>query len=281
MHLQPLFKWAGSKRDELQEIGNFIPTEFSTYIEPFAGGAALFFYMNRSDSILCDNNVELMNFYQQIKNGKASEIDKKCQSFGFGDKDYYMVRDDYTPTSEVDRAAKYIYILKTCFRGMTRYNKKGKFNIPWGRYGTVDFSFINSIPHQELLKTTNLIVGDFTKVLPHIQENTFVFLDPPYDTNFSNYFLPFGQSDYQRIYDELFTRTDAYVLMVVSDTPFIRKLFQPYIFSSYEKKYRFRITKKRLKTSQTDVTHLVIVNSKLKHNLQSRKRSPAMEDFSV
>jgi DNA adenine methylase len=268
MNLKPLFKWAGSKYSEIPSFCNFFPENFDKYIEPFVGGGSVFFHINKPNSIICDNNVELINFYKQLANGNAEKIAKLCESFGENEDDYYRMRDDYVATNDLDRAAKYFYILKTCYRGMTRYNKKGKFNIPWGRYKNVNFREIISDEHEKLLKSTTIISGNYSQAMEHATENSFAFFDPPYDSEFKNYFLPFGKEEHIKLADD-FKNSKCCSMMVIAKTEFINSLYKDYIIHEYDKSYRFRITKKRVAKEQLEVKHLVIVNSVLKQKLKT------------
>lgn len=262
MNLKPMFKWAGSKHSEIPSFCNYFPDKFDKYIEPFVGGGSVFFHINKEGSVICDNNVELINFYNQLASGSANKIVELCKSFGESEDDYYRMRDDYVPSNDVERAAKYFYILKTCYRGMTRYNKKGKFNIPWGRYKNVNFSEIVSEEHEKLLKSSTIISGDYTQAMSYATEDSFAFFDPPYDSEFKNYYLPFGKEEHTKLASE-FKASKCSCMMVIAKTEFISSLYEGCIVHEYDKSYRFRITKKRVSKKQLEVKHLVIANSVL------------------
>lgn len=272
MNLKPMFKWAGSKHSEIPNFSEYFPSTFDKYIEPFVGGGSVFFHINKSGSVICDNNVELIHFYKQLANGSAKQIVELCKSFGESEDNYYHMRDDYVPTNDLERAAKYFYILKTCYRGMTRYNKKGKFNIPWGRYKNINFEEIVSPDHESLLKSSTIISGDYTKAMEQATEDSFIFFDPPYDSEFKNYYLPFGKNEHTKLAD-VFKNSKSSCMMVIAKTDFISSLYEGCVIHEYDKSYRFRITKKRVSKEQLEVKHLVIANAALKSKLSANPSS--------
>jgi DNA adenine methylase len=261
-----MFKWAGSKNSEIPLFSEYFPTKFDKYIEPFVGGGSVFFHINKAGSVICDNNIELINFYKQLADGNAEEIVKLCKSFGETEDNYYHMRDDYVPKNDLERSAKYFYILKTCYRGMTRYNKKGKFNIPWGRYKNVNFQDIISPDHANLLKSSTIISGDYTKAMELATDDSFAFFDPPYDSEFKNYYLPFGREEHTKL-AETFKTSKCSCMMVIAKTDFITSLYEGCITHEYDKAYRFRITKQRVSKQQLEVKHLVISNYTLQAKL--------------
>ena len=143
--LKPLCKWSGGKRDEIETFSKFYPKNFNRFIEPFVGGGAVFFDLNfDGPNVINDVHPELINFYKQIKLGNAEKIFEILKTFGSGEYDYYKVRgggkklpsdvEIFQPKNDIDEAARFLYLRKSCYRGMLRYNKNGKFNVPWGRY---------------------------------------------------------------------------------------------------------------------------------------------------
>ena len=263
--LKPLIKWSGGKRDELDIIKRHMPQNYTTYAEPFAGGASLFFHLNPSTdvtSIISDTHPDLINFYKQISEGHSSEIKQVIDTFSCTPDGYYEVRDKFDPQNHVDKAAQFYYLRKTCFRGMLRYNSKGGFNIPWGRYKSVHFNELENEDYEKLLSRTKIIEGDFKEVFELCQdENAFLFLDPPYDTPFSSYSPAgkFDHEDHKRLF-ECFQTSMAKCLMIISETPYIKELYKDYIVDEYDKNYRFRIHSNRIKKDNIDKKHLVIKN---------------------
>lgn len=260
--LKPLIKWSGGKHTELSEyIPKHLPKgNIKLYIEPFAGGAATFFKLDYKKNVIADVHEDLINFYLQIKEGHSKEIYKLSVEFGIEEEDYYQVRDKLDVCDPIVRAAQFYYLRKTCFRGMLRYNKKKKFNIPWGRYGSVNFETILDSRYETVLKTTEICLCDFEKVFKRFNSSkNFVFLDPPYDSTFTDYgYCTFGK-EYQEKLAEVFKKTKNKCLMVISETEFINKLYKGYIVDSYLKNYKFRIHSGRV-GDEIDKRHLIIKN---------------------
>ena len=131
-HLHPLIKWSGGKSDEIKRFEKYIPENYTTYIEPFVGGGALYFYLNPQNAVISDVHPELIKFYKEIGNGNAPEIFQFMEEYKNDDTTYYQIRDEMEIKTDLDTAKRFYYLRKTCYRGMFRYNKKGKFNIPFG-----------------------------------------------------------------------------------------------------------------------------------------------------
>ena len=137
-NLKPIIKWSGGKTDELKQILPHIPDSYSTYLEPFIGGGAVYFHLNPEHAVINDVHKELVDFYQSIKNGNATAIYNFMKQNPNEEEVYYKVR-GYDSTDILDNAKRFYYLRKTCYRGMLRYNKNGGFNIPFGRYKTYNF----------------------------------------------------------------------------------------------------------------------------------------------
>lgn len=263
--LKPLVKWSGGKRDEIEDILRHIPDRYAIYVEPFAGGASLLFHLNPPDdvrTIISDTHPDLVNLYKQIGLGKTDEIKRILDTYECTEDGYYHVRDDVQPATDVEKAAQFYYLRKTCYRGMLRYNSMGKFNIPWGRYKNVHWEELDNPDYVQLLSRTEIIESDFSQVFSMYQsEDAFIFLDPPYDTPFSSYGPAgkFDQDDHKRLF-ECFKNTPAKCLMIISETPFIKDLYKDYIVDEYNKKYRFRLHSSRVTSNDINKKHLVIKN---------------------
>lgn len=269
--LKPLCKWSGGKRDEIKLFREYYPKNYKTFVEPFAGGAAVFFDLNFSgNNVINDVHPDLVNFYVQMKNGKSQEIYELVTSWGTSELDYYFVRGggkklpkDYQvfkPTNDVERAAQFIYLRKTCYRGMIRYNNDGGFNVPWGRYKSVNFDDIIKKDYNDLFSRTEVMKGDYKNVFEKYDDKeNFYFIDQPYDSTFSDY----GGDDFTRENQielfEKFTTTKSQCLMIVGGSDFIRNLYQDYIVYEYPKKYSFKIHSGRI-GNEININHLVITN---------------------
>lgn len=246
---KPFVKWAGGKRGLLKQILPLIPKEFNNYYEPFVGGGALFFelfskgLLQNKKVVISDINSELINSYNIIKN-KPSELIyilkeyKKNHSKEF----YYKVReldrkDNYSNLPDVEKAARFIYLNKTCFNGLYRVNKKGFFNTPIGRYKNPNIADEETILNaSEALQNAIIKEQSFEKVLESAQKEDFVYFDPPYyplneTSNFTSYdsntFLENEQIKLYEVFDNL-AKKEVFVLESNSDTPFIKELYKNY-----------------------------------------------------
>lgn len=269
--LKPICKWSGGKRDEIKQFSKFYPKRFKRYIEPFVGGGAVFFDLNfEGVNIINDVHPELINFYRQIKLGNAEKIYEKLKSFGNTENDYYIVRGGskklspntkiFIPENDIDNAARFIYLRRSCYRGMLRYNQKGEFNVPWGRYKTLNFDDIIEPKYTELLSRTEIMQGDYKLVFEKYNEpDDFYFIDQPYDSTFNDYGGDsFDKTNQKELFDK-FKTTKSKCLMVVGGSEFIRELYDGYIKFEYPKKYAFKLHSGRV-GDEINVNHLVITN---------------------
>jgi len=240
-----------------------------TYIEPFVGGGALFFHLNPKKAVISDVHTELMDFYGSIKEGHKEKIYSFMLKHENEEETYYKVRDDFQSCSldeqamgneTLQNAMRFYYLRKTCFRGMLRYNKQGKFNIPFGRYKTYRFEDIKNKEYEDLLKTTEVRCEKFESIFEEYNDQkNFMFLDPPYDSEFTDYgYCKFDKTDHIRL-AELFKSTKIRCLMVIAKTPFIETLYQGCIVEEYEKNYRFKIHSGRV-GNEINRKHLIIMN---------------------
>lgn len=200
---KPFLKWAGGKTQLLDEIKKRLPRglskgEITTYIEPFVGGGAAFFYIAQNYPIikkfyLYDINGDLVNCYNAVKSNVHSlinSLDKLESEFLLlsqkDRKEFYLeIRKKFnyekTNNTGVEVAAKLIFLNKTCFNGLYRVNSKDEFNVPFGNYKTPKIcDEKNLLAVSQILQKAEIICGDFTKSGKYINENTFVYLDPPY-----------------------------------------------------------------------------------------------------
>ena len=258
--LKPLFKWSGGKTDELEKILPHVPKIYKYYCEPFVGGGALLFHLNPLKSIITDVHQELVDFYKSIKDGKNKEIIEFLENNPNSEEDYYNVRDNMVINNSLDNAKRFYYLRKTCYRGMLRYNKKGKFNIPYGRYKTYNYDILKNDDYFKLLRNSIIECKDFSYIFENFNdENNFMFLDPPYDSEFTDYgYCQFGKDEHKKL-AELFKTTNIKCLMVIGKTDFIVDLYKDYIVDEYDKKYRFKLHSGRV-GDEINTKHLVIKN---------------------
>ena len=138
----PVVKWVGGKRQLLPEIKKYTPKKFNTYFEPFIGGGAVLFELQPKQAIVNDINRELINLYSVIQNNVEELIDKLSNSDLYSNTSecYYRIREldrepkEYNKMTGIDKAARILYLNKTCYNGLYRVNSMGEFNSPFGSY---------------------------------------------------------------------------------------------------------------------------------------------------
>lgn len=258
--MKPLIKWSGGKSDELDRIRPHIPTVYDTYIEPFVGGGAVYFDVKPTKAIINDIHPELANFYQQIKEGNGQRLYDVMEDIQADEDNYYFMRDCFEPENKFEEALKFYYLRKTCFRGMLRYNSDGKFNIPWGRYKSINFDALKDTEYTTLMTNTQVLNKDFSYVFENYDNpNNFCFIDQPYDSVFTDYgYCEFKRNDQERL-AQCFKNAQMKCLMVVGETDFIKQLYDGYIVETYPKKYKFKLHSGRI-GDNINTNHLVIKN---------------------
>lgn len=259
-HLKPLVKWSGGKSDEIKIFEKYFPDNYDTYIEPFVGGGSVYFYLNPKKAIINDIHKELIDFYMSISNGKSKDIYEFMNNSPNDEITYYKIRDEMEIKDELDNAKRFYYQRKTCFRGMLRYNKNGKFNIPFGKYKTINYDDLNNSKYEELLNRTEILNKDFTYIFENYNdENNFMFIDPPYDSEFTDYgYCEFGKKEHLKLAD-YFKTTKIKCLLIIGKTDFIQELYKEYIVDEYDKKYRFKLYDNRI-NDLINTKHLIIKN---------------------
>ena len=259
-HLSPLVKWSGGKADEIEQIKKYLPPTFDTYLEPFVGGGALFFHLAPQKAVINDVHKDLIALYKSVADGKRSDIKEFMKEHPNDETTYYQVRDKMTVATDLDRAKQFYYLRKTCFRGMLRYNSSGKMNIPFGRYKTINYSDMDNGAYEELLARTTILNGSFEAVFAKYNSpDNFMFLDPPYDSVFTDYgYCSFGKDEHRAL-AKCFKETKIKCLMIIGKTDFISELYKDYIVAEYPKKYKFKLHSGRV-GDEINAMHLVIKN---------------------
>ena len=259
-HLKPLIKWSGGKSDEIKMFDKYFPDSYDIYIEPFIGGGSVYFHINPKKAVINDVHTELIDLYRNIANGKSDDIYKFMEDNPNNENTYYKIRDEMIINDDLDNAKRFYYQRKTCFRGMLRYNKNGKFNIPFGKYKTINFNELKNKDYEILLKRTDILNKDFEYIFQNYNdENNFMFLDPPYDSEFTDYgYCQFGKEEQKKL-ASLFKTTKIKCLMVIGKTDFIKDLYNDYIVDEYDKKYKFKLYDKRI-GDEINTKHLIIKN---------------------
>lgn len=227
----PLLKWAGGKGRVMSHIITRLPEKINTYYEPFLGGGAIFFELARQGrfkkAVIGDLNVELMNTYQMVQTRTEDLIaELKNGKYEYNKTNYLKIRAlDPKDLFALERAARFVYLNRTCFNGLYRVNGQGKFNVPFGRYKNpviCDEANIRAV--SETISHVELKADDFEKIVAGAQPGDVVYFDPPYlplsDTaKFTAYNTGgFLLSDHQRL-AALFRRlSDAGVCCILSNS---------------------------------------------------------------
>lgn len=201
MHAKPFIKWVGGKTQLLDEIDRKLPADFAerknlTYIEPFVGGGAALFWIlqkfpNIENAVICDINKDLMTTYLVIKNQPEKLIaflQKIQKSYLSLDdekrKEFYLEkrnRFNKKECDEIENSAIFVFLNRTCFNGLYRVNRKGEFNVPFGRYANPKICDEATIlADSNLLQKVTILNGDFSETLRFANKNSFFYFDPPY-----------------------------------------------------------------------------------------------------
>ena len=259
-HLKPLIKWSGGKSDEIKNFEKYFPLNYERFIEPFVGGGSVYFYLNKNNSVISDVHKELIDLYRNIGNGNGKEIYEFMKNTPNEEGTYYKIRDEMEIRNDLDSAKRFYYQRKTCFRGMMRYNKNGKFNIPFGKYKSINYNELINENYEKLLNNTEILNEGFEFIFnKYNDENNFMFLDPPYDSNFTDYgYCSFGKEEQIKL-SNLFKNTKNKCLMIIGKTKLIEELYENYIIDEYDKKYKFKLYNNRI-GDEINTKHLIIKN---------------------
>lgn len=284
--MKPIIKYRGGKSKELPILVPYIPQYTGKYIEPFLGGGAMYFHLEPERAIINDINKKLMEFYSGVQlhytelshelailektyNANRTEflaLKKLYPNDRVEDKNedlYYTLRNMYNGISEpkFSSAALYYFINKTAYSGMIRYNAKGEYNVPYGRYENFNTSLITE-QHHNLLSKAEIYNSDYRDIFSLANTEDFIFLDPPYDCIFSDY----GNNEYKEGFNEEnhrqlandFYNLNCKAMMVIGATPLTRELYGNNIIAEYNKKYSVNIRNR----FQSESVHIIIANYK-------------------
>jgi DNA adenine methylase len=258
--LKPFLKWAGGKTRVIQQYHQYFPKDITNYVEPFLGSGSVFFYLQREGYLndcrfkyLSDSNKDLVITYWIIRNNVSKlieklslmEIEHKKSQKSY----YYYVRNE-EPTNHVDIAARFIYLNKTCFNGLYRVNKLGKFNVPFGHYiNPRIFDVDNLYLVHDVLQSVIVQYTEY-QFVPHISKG-FYYFDPPYapwhlpsrcdceamarpwstTSNFTGCTpveFTYSHHTMLAVYYQQLTELGCRCMLSNSDTPFIRNLYKDY-----------------------------------------------------
>lgn len=243
--LIPILKWAGGKRQLLHAIIPLVPQEFDCYFEPFIGAGAVMLDLQPPKAIVNDTNVELINVYNIIRQQPLELIQllkeyelQHCEEF------YYKIREldrdekKFSKESLLNKAARTIYLNRTCYNGLYRVNRKGFFNTPIGKNTSIQIvneKGILGISEYLNKSKVEFMNGDYKKALEKVTSKDFVFLDPPYYPTNKNSFLrydisTFGtqeQKELKEVCDQLNEKGIRFI-ETNSDCEEIRELYSEY-----------------------------------------------------
>lgn len=182
---KPFLRWAGGKRWLLKDLKDFLPSNgFGQYHEPFIGGGAIFFHLNKEESFISDINEDLIDTYLSLQN-EVENVIEHLKRFNNTKEDYYKIRMQ-SFRARAKRAARFIYLNQTSFNGIYRVNSKGKYNVPYGYRENYKFDFDNLRKVSVRLKGVTIENKDFSRIVENVKENDLVFLDPPYTVTHNN-----------------------------------------------------------------------------------------------
>lgn len=281
--MKPILKYRGGKSREIPCFLQYIPDDFDCYIEPFLGGGAVYFHIEPDNAILNDINDRLITFYQQLKNNypqmrrQLDELQRQYEANQLAYKRlkaqnpeervpnanedlYYSIRElfNYCDDTYLD-GVLYFFINKTAYSGMIRYNNSGEYNVPFGRYPNLNTRLL-TLQHSELLQGAELFSLDYRQIFNMVEDDDFMFLDPPYDCVFNDYgnidmMNGFDEAEHRRLAAD-FRNLPCRALMIIGKTPLTEELYGEFIFDEYYKNYAVNI-KNRF---NNDKMHIVVKN---------------------
>lgn len=294
--LIPMFKWSGGKRREIVHVRELMPSEFDALCEPFVGGGAIWFGLSHHKNIMADTNTDVINFYNIVKSHGKDFIDdlnsiskfytdtmselkvvmdanseqpqdvstkdwrkQKREEFKPLSDLYYSYRDG-THTSDYDIAKRFYVLRNLAFSGMLRYNKEGKFNVPYGYYKTFKQLAWNS-DYENLFQNTSFKCQDWVDTVSQVGSEDFVFLDPPYTRKFTKYSADgdFIKKDHEELAD-WFVSKKAKAMIIINKDDFTEKLYKDFIRKEYPFSYGVRYRKERLSAADVATRHFVATN---------------------
>ncbi len=237
----PFLKWAGGKTQLLRQFEPFFPKKMNRYIEPFLGSAAVFFFIQKRfrpfQMILADNNDELINAYSAVRDDVEKLVaflkehrERHCKEY------YYEIRAMRPKNLAVtQRAARFIYLNKTCYNGLYRVNSRGEFNVPMGSYKDPKiFDPVNMRLVSRCLQHVQLDCRTFDEFAGFAESGDFFYFDPPYHplsatSSFTSYTPEsFTMEDQQRL-SHVYRKLDkkgCLLMLSNSDSEFIRSLYK-------------------------------------------------------
>lgn len=232
---RPFLKWAGGKTRLISQYKEYFPNHYHTYYEPFLGGGAVFFHLQPSHAVLTDINADLVLTYRCVRDNLGELITLLQAHQQRHNSEYYYDVRNYHSGTNLEKAARFIYLNKTCFNGLYRVNSQGKFNVPVGKYknpGICQEEILKLA--SQTLKKVEIKQANFDEVLNYATDsNDFVYFDPPYyplnkTSNFTAYSnFSFDEHQQIKLRDIFIKLADKGVKVMLSnsDCPFIHELY--------------------------------------------------------
>lgn len=268
--MEPVMKWAGGKRQILSYLKQIIPSDVlagHTYYEPFVGGGSVFLSLAHDRAVVNDSNPELVNVYVQMRDNPDEIIEllkehkkRHCRDY------YYEIRDwdrdeHFYERDAIVRAARTIYLNRTCFNGLYRVNRSGYFNVPLGSYTSPQI--VRELQIKEISEYLNnndiqILCGDFEEAVANAKQGDVVYLDPPYDydDDCAEGFVRYTADQFSReelyrlgtVCDNLLER-GCYIVISNNDTECVREVF------SLDKYVHFPILGRRMINNTSEKRH--------------------------
>jgi DNA adenine methylase len=230
----PFLKWAGGKRWLVNSNTLPVPKKFNTYFEPFLGSGAVFFLLEPQRAYLSDINPDLIELYRVIRSQPKIFAELLLTHHKKHSKEYYYKIRNSIPSNKLERAARFLYLNRTCWNGLYRVNLKGAFNVPIGTKTSVILETDDFVSISRLLKKATIICKDFEEIINITEEGDFLFIDPPYTVqHYTNNFLKYNEKifswdDQIRLREALVKAKMRGVQLVVTnaDHPSIKELYK-------------------------------------------------------
>ncbi|NDV28145.1 Dam family site-specific DNA-(adenine-N6)-methyltransferase [Desulfovibrio sp. JC010] len=260
MPIVPFLKWAGGKRWLISQDQLNPPPTYQRFIEPFLGGAAIYFQLSPVQSIISDINSDLIEFYSVLRDFP----DHLSRMMGTHQqqhtKEYYYIQRATTYDTPLERAARFLYLNRTCWNGLYRVNKKGEFNVPIGTKDKVILDTDDFIGASTVLQNSEIRCSDFENTIDEAGQDDFVFVDPPYTVKHNNNnFIKYNESifswaDQVRLHNAIIRAANrgAYIVICNADHKSIHDLYDD--IGEYKQLSRYSVlagkADKRKKTTE-------------------------------
>ena len=231
--IQPFLKWPGGKRWLIEWLIDDVSIKSGKYIEPFLGGGAFFFALQPECAIISDINKELIELYKVMRDCPDALREKMIYHQKHHDAKYYYKMRAMHPRTPINRAARMLYLNRTCFNGMYRVNKKGDFNVPIGSKTNCIYDIDLFCQYADILKKAEIVQSDFADTIMRAETGDCLFADPPYAVGDNNLFVKynnvlFSWNDQMRLFEALKTARNKGV-NVISTNAFCGVIKEMYL----------------------------------------------------